>query len=1005
MKSEYKDALELLNDEQKEAVLHIDGPVSVSAGPGTGKTQILTLRIAHIIETLGADTADSILALTFTNSAVRSMRDRLAAFTNYETAYRVPLFTFHSFAQHLITSYPIYFQDKSQFRIASDIERIEILQEILKTKIDFGVLKPLFDEHFYLRDIMFGIGKIKTEGYTPDEYRRKIEEKYKSQLEDESLYYKRDSKFGKKGEIKRAELTKIDAQKAKNEELATIYELYQEELVTRRFFDYSDLILTVLHELDTNDAFKQDVQEQYQYVLVDEHQDTNDGQNRLLAHLIDNPVWERKPNIFTVGDAKQSIFRFAGATEDSFRALDAHVSDMKHIELKTNYRSGQHILDQAYSTITESEHHAQEETLQSFFDHAGVMELRNFSNYKYELMFIADSIKQKLDAGADPNEIAVLYRKNYYAEDLRAIFDLYAIPYRDYSKKNLLDDIQMKKLFLLFRACVSFNSDEYLSKLLYSDFIDVHPFSVSKILQKVRSNRKEERKNIYAVISDKKILQSLDISTKEIQTLLSFSEFLAEAHTKSHNEQFLNIFSFILRESGFLQFLVALPDNAQALASLDTLFNEVKRESFAKESYVLTDFISYITVMKEYKLSIEIPTEHRDGVSLITFHGSKGLEFEDVYLYKAVETRKVPQKISLALDISDGSYEDERRLLFVALTRAKKNVYISYPEVDYQDKSQSLISFLREQDLVTDVDTKEFEAKQGVPVLTMLQEPDEFTLSLLDPEYITKRFTSRGLSVSALNNFIDSPVLYFFRNLVLLPEAMSDVLEFGNCIHRVLEDFFKRAMIDKSCGSKADLVATYRNVIQEVHRWAKYESQAIPLLEAYWQEYSESMRVPLEVEYGVFGLEFQLDSGSTIQLAGRIDKIEQDEEGNIVVVDYKTGKTYSEKKGKNKEDTAKKKEAITRQAVFYALLLESYRGGRYATRNVIFDFVQKNKSDVFERYEVNVTDEQILNLKEEINTMADSILSGQFVRDVYSTQDIDDSYKELFDILITRDDK
>jgi len=996
----YQEALDILNKEQLQAVEHIDGPVAVSAGPGTGKTQILTLRIAHIIKTLGADTADSILALTFTNSGVRSMRDRLASFTDWETAYRVPIFTFHSFAQHLISSFPEYFKDRAQFRIASDIERIELMQDILEQDIEFGPLKPLFDTNFYLRDILFGIDKIKNEGYTPEQYGVLVEKKHALALQDESLYYKRDSKFGKKGEIKKQELKKLESRKTKNLLLVSIYECYQQKLQSHKWFDYSDLILVVLHELDSNESFKQDVQEQYQYILVDEHQDTNDGQNSLLFHLIDNPVWEGKPNIFTVGDAKQSIFRFAGATENSFKALQSELPAIKEIDLKTNYRSGQHILDQAYSTITESEHHAQEDTLSSFFEHEGVMELRKFSNYKYELLFMAESIKQKLDSGADPNSIAILYRKNYYAEDIRQILDIHNIPYRDYSKKNLLDDTHMKKLFLLFKACESFSSNEHMAKLLYSDFLDIHPYSVSKILQKVRNSRKEERKNIYAVISDKKTLQGLDIATKEINTLISFSEFLAQAHTKSKNEGAIQVFSYILRESGFLEYMLELENNARILASLDTLFNEIKREAFSKENYMLTDFMSYISVMKEHKLSIEIPTEHSDGVSLLTFHGSKGLEFEDVYLYKAVETRKVPQKLTLALDISSGSYEDERRLLFVALTRAKKNLYISYPELDYQDKGQALISFLREQELITDVDTSEYEKRNVKPLLTFFKKPDEVTLSLLDPEYITKRFTSRGLSVSALNNFLDSPVLYFFRNLVLLPEAMSDVLEYGNCIHKVLEDFFRVSQITKEIGTKQDMLDTFDQVVLETPRWKQYKSQAQVTLTEYYEHYSESMKVPLEVEYGVFGVEYELERGGSIQLSGRIDKIEEREDGRIAVVDYKTGKSYSEKKGKNKEDTQKKKDAITRQAVFYALLLENYRGGRYATRNVVFDFVQKNGVDKFERYEVEITDSQLDNLRDEINMMANAILSGSFITDIYETKDIDDKYKELFEIIL-----
>jgi len=505
----------------------------------------------------------------------------------------------------------------------------------------------------------------------------------------------------------------------------------------------------------------------------------------------------------------------------------------------------------------------------------------------------------------------------------------------------------MKKLFLLFKVCDSFGANEYLAKLLYSEFLEVHPFSVSKILQKVRSNRKQERKSIYAVISDKKTLQGLDISTPEINNLIEFSEFVAEAHTRSKNEGVIVVFSYILRESGFLEYILGLQNNAQVLAGIDTVFNEIKREAFAKDEYTIKDFISYITVMKEHKLSIEIPTEHTDGVTLTTFHGSK------------------------------------------------------YPELDYQEKAQSLISFLQEQELIEEVSVSEFEKEQISPLLTMLKKPNEVTLSLVDPEYITNRFTSRALSVSALNNFLDSPVLYFFRNLVLLPEAMSDVLEYGNCIHKVLEDFFRVAQVEKKVGSKEELLDVYEQVVAETTRWSKYRKQATETLSEYYDEYSESMNVPVEVEYGVFGVDFKLDRGGSIQLTGRIDKIEEDKEGNILVVDYKTGKSYSEKKGKNKEDTAKKKQAITRQAVFYALLLEQYRGGRYATRNVVFDFVQKNSSDLFERHEVVVTDEQLDELRDEINMMADAVLSGSFITDVYNTKEIDDKYKELFEIILT----
>jgi len=342
-------------------------------------------------------------------------------------------------------------------------------------------------------------------------------------------------------------------------------------------------------------------------------------------------------------------------------------------------------------------------------------------------------------------------------------------------------------------------------------------------------------------------------------------------------------------------------------------------------------------------------------------------------------------------------------LLFVALTRAKHNIYISYPRIDYQNKEQRLLSFLREQKGIQEIPTGEFEKTVSVPVTHFVAESQQVELSLLDPEYIRKRFLTRGLSVSALNNFIASPVLYFFRNLVLLPEAMSDVLEFGNCIHKVLEEYFKQAQQEKSVGNKEALFDTYTRVLEEIPRWSKYKEQATETLSEYYEYYRESMSIPLEIEYGVFGLEFPLQKREeTILLSGRIDKIEKREDGSLVVVDYKTGKSFSEKKGKNKEDTQIKKDAITRQAVFYALLLEHYRGGIYKTRTVVFDFVQKNKKGEFERYEVVVTDEQLDNLKQEIEQMAESVLSGSFISDLYNTDDLDDSYKELFEILMIR---
>ena len=937
MKQEnYLEALGNLNPEQRLAVETIDGPVAVAAGPGTGKTQMLTLRIAHIIATVGADVSENILALTFTNSAVRSMRERLASFTGHEAAHAVSLFTFHSFAQHTISSFPEYFGQFGNRRIASEVEKLELLQTIIDSDIPFGHLKPMYDPYFYLRDVSFGMGKIKGEGYTPDEYRKVIAERHILDQQDESLYYKRDSKFGKKGEIKKGELLKLQKKHDKNQMLADIYESYQSKLETAGLFDYEDLLLVLQQELAANDEFRAQMQEQYQYILVDEHQDTNSGQNNIIELLITNPVWEGKPNIFTVGDAKQSIFRFAGATSSSFEQLRELVPATSEVTLATNYRSGQHILDQAHTLISEGADHATEVNLDAHIDATGVMEMRSFSSYTYELFFIAGQIKKSLESGVDPNEIAVLYRKNAYAEDIRSVFDGFGIPYKDYSKKNLLDNPEMKKLFLFFQAINNLNNDQVFAQLLYVDFLDIHPYSVSKILEKFRNTRRTDKKHIYAIISSEDILKELALPQKDIEACVMLASVIAELQTKSHNEDFITFFSDAIRMTGFLDHTLSLNDSVGAVSVLEKLFDEVKKESFTKPEYQLTDFISYLQTLKKYNLSIEIPSGHTEGVSLLTFHGSKGLEFEDVYLYKAIETRKMPNKLPLYIDSFSESTEDERRLLYVAMTRAKQNIYISYPRFDYQDRERSLISFLRDQAGIAEVATESFEKDYKAPAEVLFAESKPVRLSLLDPDYITKRFLKKPMSVSALNNYLQSPLLYFFRNLVLLPEAMNDSLEFGNLIHAVLEDYFIDAQKTQVCGSKKDLLAHLATRIEQSDAWEKYMQKAEKILENYFDEYVDSFVVPDEIEYGVFGVEFELEGREeSLLLSGRIDKIEK-RDGETVVVDYKTGKTYSEK------GTKQAKEGLVRQAVFYALLLENYRSGIYATRIVEFDFIELN---------------------------------------------------------------
>ena len=221
-------------------------------------------------------------------------------------------------------------------------------------------------------------------------------------------------------------------------------------MIDQGLYDFNDVIVSILRELKSEDSlFQTELQEQFHYILVDEHQDTNDAQNTIVRHLIDNPVSEGKPNIFVVGDSKQAIFRFAGASEESYNRLLQLLSDPVVITLEQNYRSHQGVLDSSHALIQKSEHHSNEQVLQAFFDHAGVLEYREFNDHKMEMIWLVQDIKSRIENNEDPNEMAVLYRNNSDADDIRRLLDIYGIAYKDFSKKNILRDPDIQKLFYL----------------------------------------------------------------------------------------------------------------------------------------------------------------------------------------------------------------------------------------------------------------------------------------------------------------------------------------------------------------------------------------------------------------------------------------------------------------------------------------------------------------------------------------------------------------------------
>ncbi|MDE2144994.1 MAG: ATP-dependent helicase, partial [Patescibacteria group bacterium] len=360
-KDKFEEEYGLLNAEQKKAVDTTEGPVMVIAGPGTGKTTTLVLRIAKILR--NNVPAQTILALTFTESAAANMRRRLVDLVGSD-GYYVNIYTFHGFANYLIQTYPEYFERIIEAENATSSKQTAILREIIDKSESLKKLKPMGRKYAYVNDIRRGIRDLKNENYSPKELVKLVEKKNAEIYDTPDL---RHESGRYKGQIKGKHLTELERLKT-SEELAVVYAEYEKTLRAENLYDFDDMILEVVKALEGNEAFLAEVQEMCQYILVDEHQDTNRSQNTLLD-LISG--FYESPNLFIVGDEKQAIFRFQGASFENFVYFNKKFKDMTLIRLVNNYRSTQSILDSASSLIRKNKANINEGDLKAVEARAG----------------------------------------------------------------------------------------------------------------------------------------------------------------------------------------------------------------------------------------------------------------------------------------------------------------------------------------------------------------------------------------------------------------------------------------------------------------------------------------------------------------------------------------------------------------------------------------------------------------------------------------------------------
>jgi len=969
-----------LNPDQRDAVDTIYSPVMVIAGPGTGKTTILSLRIANILNQ--ADTGpDSILAITFTEAGVISMRKKLLEIIGKE-AHNVTITTFHGYCNSLIKSHPEYFPEIISSEQATDAQIIELIEDLID-RGEWSMIKPSGDKYNYVWPIKSAITHLKKEGYSPEQYKKHQEKLIELIEADDENYTTRGVVKGAVGvkdgkKLKAVALKEIDKAK-KGIELAEFYKQFEAEKLARKIYDFDDMILNVLNKLKSDDTLLALQQEKFQFILADEHQDSNSAQNQILEVLTS---FDDNPNLFIVGDEKQAIFRFQGASLENFLYFKKKFPAAKIIKLKDNYRSNQQILDASFGLIKNNQIESEVFVeLKSFTGQAKspALNFTKFTNVDEENYSIAQNIKTKIESGVPAEEIAIIYRNHAEANDLALYLESFGVKFSIKTNKNLLEDYDIRNLRDIFKVLVDLNNDVAISNVLFASLLRNNPTDLHKIISHAGKNKIA----IFSIISDEKLLQKIRVA--EVEKVSDFAKNIFEISKLAKIQSGVKTFVQVLNDLKILDEVLHSDLSLERLQKINVFFNELREASKQKKLYLIADFNTHLDRMERYNIEIKDKTNYlTKGVNLMTAHGSKGLEFDYVFI-PHLESRiwgKGSKGDRFILPYGnesdfnkDSEIEDERRLLFVAMTRARNEINLSL--ADYNEKGDELLPSI----FLEEIDEKHLNIMPSrqidlMPILQAKFKSNEIT-SEQDKEYLRELFLNTTFSVSALNNYLSCPWEYFYRNLIRIPATYSKEQVYGNIIHGVISELSKN--LESGIDDKEKIYTDF--VSREIEKsdlsledrqntLQKCLDNSTGIIEMI--NYPGAEEIISEAEMSNIAIEFSPEK--SLKLKGIFDHIIIYPDG-LVVVDYKTGrvKTVNEILGK----TGDKKGDYYRQLVFYKMLLANSKYKDLPIKEMRLHFTGGDKQE-FEMHSFKPTHDEVLELEEQIKKVANEIYNLEF---------------------------
>jgi DNA helicase II / ATP-dependent DNA helicase PcrA len=1000
---------EKLNEQQRAAVDRLDGPVMVIAGPGTGKTQILASRIGKIL--LDTDAApENIICLTYTEAGVVAMRKRLLQFIGPD-AYKVAIYTFHAFCNDVIQENLSLFE-KTALDPISDLEKIELFKELIDTLPKNHPLKRYRgDVYFEIKYLQKLFSDMKQEGWSPSYINRCIDEYIMSLPTRDDFIYKRKSGENKPGDLKKDKLNEETEKMEKLRAAVNEFDRFQQMMRARNRYDFDDMINWVIRAFEENKSLLANYQERYQYILVDEYQDTSGTQNRIVELLIS--YWD-KPNVFVVGDDDQSIYRFQGANVENMEQFMKKYSDLLVVVLEKNYRSIQPILDVSKSLIQRNEERLIHKstlnlTKELIASNEKINQLTHppiitqYETERDEMIGIASTVQKLINENTDPGKIAIIYRENKYGEELARYFKLLNIPVYSKRQQNILEMPLAQKILLLMRYLaaehdIPYGGDEMLFEILHFDWFGIPPVEIAKLSVEVADKQFSENKtSLRRLLQEKAHAVPRDLFSQGLpENMKKASRVLEKLIGDVPNITLQQLFENIIREAGVLGTIMQSHDKHYQLQVLTALFDFIRDETHRNPLMDLKGLIAIIELMEKEKISLPLMqvSGSDKGVNLLTAHGSKGLEFEWVFVAGCVsaswEKKRAPAGgYSLPDTIFEAQpkkkeEEELRRLFYVALTRAEKFLLLSYSRFRNDNKSlepSMFIAEIQEQhpDIVLTPGTITPDELLTFSSLQFLETAPE--IDKLEEDFVSRLLEKFVMNVTALNNYLRCPLDFYFKNLIRIPSPKNEATEFGSSIHYALEQLFRKMTEHpkNEFHSKEQFIADFEWYMRR-HRESFTKEQfdrrleyGHDVLSNYYDKYIGQFNKIVSIERTIRGVVI-----NGVPLKGKLDKLEFDGK-SVNVVDYKTGdpdKALAKLKGPNEKDP--NGGDYWRQAVFYKILVDNYSQKDWTAMSTEFDFIEPDKKKKYRKEKVVISPPDITTVSQQIQDTWQRIQARDF---------------------------